>query len=74
MITACYMDRNSNLVASFNTQKLLQAPEGFGTGCIVQAAHYPELLEPTVRLLKTMGFTGVAEVEYKWIPTAGRTS
>lgn len=66
LITACYLDRESNLVAAFNTQKLLQGPDGFGTGIIVQAADSPELLEPTLRLLKKMCFTGIAEVEYKW--------
>ena len=65
-IAACYMDRNSNLVASFNVQKLVQTPSLFGTGCIVQAANFPELLDPAVRLLQTLQFTGVAEVEFKW--------
>jgi predicted ATP-grasp superfamily ATP-dependent carboligase len=62
----CYFDRELNCVAAFNTRKLAQTPEQFGTGCILQAAHCPELLEPTVRLLSGMRFTGIAEVEYKW--------
>jgi D-aspartate ligase len=65
-IAAVYLDRESNLVAAFNTQKLLQVPAGFGTGCIVQAAQRPELLAPTVRLLQHLRFTGIAEVEFKW--------
>jgi D-aspartate ligase len=66
MIAACYMDRNGEFSAGFNTQKLVQCPEGFGTGCIVQAADRPDLFERTIRLLKAMRFTGIAEVEYKW--------
>jgi predicted ATP-grasp superfamily ATP-dependent carboligase len=69
-IAACYLDRESNWVAGFNTQKVVQIPEGFGTGCIVQATDRPELFEPTLRLLQAMRFTGIAEVEYKW--DAGR--
>ena len=69
VITACYLDRKSNWVASFNTQKLLQFPDGFGTGCIVQAVDRPELDEPTKRLLQTMHYSGIAEVEYKWHAT-----
>jgi predicted ATP-grasp superfamily ATP-dependent carboligase len=69
MIAACYMDRNSNYVAGFNTQKLFQIPEGFGTGCIVQTTSCAELFEPTIRLLQEMRFTGIAEVEYKWDAT-----
>jgi predicted ATP-grasp superfamily ATP-dependent carboligase len=65
-IAACYLDRESNWVAGFNTQKLLQVPEGFGTGCIVQAAERPELFEPALRLLRDLHFTGIAEVEFKW--------
>jgi predicted ATP-grasp superfamily ATP-dependent carboligase len=59
------MDRESNWVAGFNTQKLVQAPEGFGTGCIVQCVHRPELRGPTAKLLSAMRYTGIAEVEYK---------
>lgn len=66
LITACYLDQRSNWVAGFNTQKLVQAPEGFGTGCIVQAAERTELFEPALRLLQKMQFTGIAEVEFKW--------
>jgi len=70
VIAACYFDRSSRFVAGFNTRKLIQIPEGFGTGCIVQTANVPELFEATSRLLQTMRFTGIAEVEYKW--DAGR--
>jgi predicted ATP-grasp superfamily ATP-dependent carboligase len=66
VITACYLDLRGRWVAGFNTQKLVQVPEMFGTGCIVRAASYPELTAPTVRLLESIGFTGIAEVEYKW--------
>jgi predicted ATP-grasp superfamily ATP-dependent carboligase len=65
-ILACYVDGASNIVAGFNAQKLVQTPPTFGTGCILQSTERPELAEPTARLLKAIGFTGVAEVEYKW--------
>lgn len=66
MVTACYLDRKSNWLAGFNAQKLVQTPEGVGTGCIVQSVDRPELFDPTLRLLQAMRFTGIAEVEYKW--------
>jgi D-aspartate ligase len=65
-VAACYLDKDSQWVAGFNAQKLVQSPPGFGTGCIVQAAERPELFDRTVRLLQQMRFTGIAEVEYKW--------
>lgn len=70
-IAACYMDRNSEWVAGFNTRKLLQMPEGFGTGVIVETAHCPELLDAAARILREMRFTGIAEVEFKWDNAAG---
>jgi D-aspartate ligase len=66
MIAACYMDRNSRLVAGFNTRKVLQIPEKFGTGCIVQAADCRAVLDLAVQLLESMKFSGIAEVEFKW--------
>jgi D-aspartate ligase len=66
LIVACYFDRGGKWVAGFNTQKLVQIPAGFGTGCIVRSTDRPELFERTRRLLEHIGYSGVAEVEYKW--------
>jgi D-aspartate ligase len=65
-VAACYLDRQSNFVAGFTAQKLVQVPERFGTGCIVQTADCPELLGRAARLLQSMQFSGIAEVEFKW--------
>jgi predicted ATP-grasp superfamily ATP-dependent carboligase len=70
-IAACYMDRDSNFVAGFTAQKLLQVPVGFGTGCIVQAQDFPELRPIAVALLQAIRFTGIAEVEFKWDSRSG---
>ena len=66
VVAACYMGRDSRCHGGFTAQKLVQSPAGFGTGCIVQSTDRPELLERTIGLLQTLGFTGIAEVEYKW--------
>ena len=66
LIAACYMDRDSNVLASFTARKLLQVPEGFGTGCIVQTVDEPNVVTLAVRLLREMRFNGIAEVEFKW--------
>jgi D-aspartate ligase len=65
-ICACYMDERSQYVAGFHARKRLQIPEVFGTGCIVETVEDPGIRERTVRLLNRMGFSGIAEVEYKW--------
>ena len=71
-IAACYLDKDSQLVASFTAQKLLQCPAGFGTGCIVQTVDRRELVELAASLLKSMGFSGIAEVEFKFDAGCGR--
>lgn len=60
-----YVGENSQPLAYFTARKIVQAPEDCGTGCIVESLDVPELLEPTVRLFQTLGYTGMAEVEYK---------
>jgi D-aspartate ligase len=71
-VAACYLDRQSNFVAGFTAQKLIQVPEGFGTGCIVQTADCPELLATAAKLLREIEFSGIAEVEFKWDSTCAR--
>ena len=70
-IAACYLNRDSRFVAGFTAQKLVQVPEGFGTGCIVQTVDRPELLARAACLLESMHFSGIAEVEFKRDPDAG---
>ncbi len=66
IVTAgCYLDAESKWVAGFNIRKLLQVPEGFGTGCIVETVDSPEACALTLQLLQKMHFSGIAEVEYK---------
>jgi D-aspartate ligase len=70
-VAACFMDRQSQFVAGFAAQKLIQVPEGFGTGCIVQTVNGPELLATAARLLRQIGFSGIAEVEFKRDSSSG---
>jgi len=60
-----YVDENSEPLAYFTARKIVQSPDDFGTGCVVQSEDIPELLEPTSRLLKALRYQGMAEIEYK---------
>jgi D-aspartate ligase len=64
-IAACYVDRSGRFGGGFTAQKLVQVPEVFGTGCIVQTVQRPDLLEMAAGLLEKIGFIGIAEVEFK---------
>jgi predicted ATP-grasp superfamily ATP-dependent carboligase len=65
VVLGAYVRENSEPVEYFTARKLLQSPDDFGTGCVVQSEDIPELLEPTRRLWKALGYQGIAEVEYK---------
>jgi predicted ATP-grasp superfamily ATP-dependent carboligase len=65
VILGGYVGDDGKPVAYFTARKLIQSPEDFGTGCIVEIVNLPELLEPTVRLCKALAYRGMAEVEYK---------
>jgi D-aspartate ligase len=65
VILGGYIGDNGNPVAYFTARKLVQSPDDFGTGCIVEIVTLPELLEPTMKLCKALDYRGMAEVEYK---------
>src|SRR5262249_45218706 len=71
LVAACYVALDGRLAAGFNIQKLAQVPEGFGTGCILRTTSCPELIDVAARLLTAIGFTGIAEVEFKLDPVSG---
>ena len=64
-VGGCFCNGQSEITTWFTARKLVQIPEGFGTGCIVQAAECPEILPLAQRLLCAMRFTGIAELEFK---------
>jgi predicted ATP-grasp superfamily ATP-dependent carboligase len=65
VILGGYVGDQGKPVAYFTARKLVQSPEDFGTGCIVEIVDLPEILEPTVRLCQALDYRGMAEVEYK---------
>jgi D-aspartate ligase len=60
-----YMSKASEPLAYFTARKIVQEPSEFGTGCVVESTPLPELLEPSVRLCRALGYQGLAEIEYK---------
>jgi predicted ATP-grasp superfamily ATP-dependent carboligase len=65
VVCCCYIGRNGELRAYFTARKLRQNPPLFGTGCALEAADIPEIVPLAARLLKSSGYTGLAEVEFK---------
>jgi predicted ATP-grasp superfamily ATP-dependent carboligase len=67
-----YLDRQGQPVAEFGFRKLRKAPPFFGVARAAEPATVPELREPTIELLRRIGWRGVASAEYKRDPRDGR--
>jgi len=65
VILGGYFGERSELLGHFCARKLVQEPDDFGTGCVVQNVDLHELVEPSMRLCKSLGYRGMAEIEYK---------
>ncbi len=65
-VCCCYINRNGELLGYFTGRKLRQNPPLFGTGCVVEAIDVPQILTPSIQLLRACGYTGLAEVEFKY--------
>lgn len=65
VIFGSYCDEHSDVLAHFTGRKLLQYPAGAGTGVAVEATPIPEIVEQSSRLLKSLKYFGVSEIEYK---------
>jgi predicted ATP-grasp superfamily ATP-dependent carboligase len=65
VILGGYVNERSEPLAYFTARKIVQSPEDFGTGCVVESEHIPGLLELSVRLWRRLSYQGMAEVEYK---------
>ncbi len=66
VVCCCYTNKNGDLVGYFTAKKLRQNPPFFGTGCVVELVNVPEIVAPSVQLLQTCGYAGLAEVEFKY--------
>jgi predicted ATP-grasp superfamily ATP-dependent carboligase len=64
-----YVDRNGEPLAEVCTQKLRQHPPGWGCGRLTRTVPMiEELREPTLALLRSVGFRGFAYGEFKLDP------
>jgi len=65
--------RNGRPAASIVARRIRQFPMDFGRfSTYVETVDEPRLVEPAVRLLEAVGFTGIVEVEFKRDPRDGQ--
>ncbi len=65
VIMGGYFGVGSEPLGHFCARKLVQEPEDFGTGCVVQNLSINEIVEPSTRLCQALNYRGMAEIEYK---------
>ena len=64
-IMGAYFGQGSEALGYFCARKLVQEPDDFGTGCVVQNVPLEEIVQPSLRLCKRLEYRGMAEIEYK---------
>lgn len=66
-----YIAPGGEALGAFVGRKLEQYPPDFGTGCLVDSDPLPELAERGGRVLRALGYHGIAEVEFLYDPRDG---
>jgi len=67
-----YIDRRGEPVAELSMRKLRKSPPFFGVCRAAEVARCDALREPSLELLRRIGWRGVANVEFKLDPRDGR--
>ncbi len=63
---AAYLDDNGEVRGLFHTHKIRTYPTGFGVGSYVESCHRPELNDIGLGFLRTVGYRGMAEIEFRY--------
>ena len=67
-----YLASDGTPVGVFTGRKLRQRPRDFGTSRAAEALFLPELAQCAIRLLRSFGYHGVSQVEFKKDPRNGQ--
>jgi len=66
VVCCAYIGRDGEPKGYFTGRKLRQCPPLVGTGSVVEARECSAIVAPSMALLKSFGYSGIAEVEYKY--------
>lgn len=59
-------NKKSEPLAFFMHRRLVQNPPRYGVMALGESIWEPKIIQPCLTLLKSMGFQGLAQVEFKW--------
>jgi len=71
-IFGSYCNSEHEVLAAFTARKKLQFPALAGTGIVVEAISLPDIVAPSLALLRALCFRGISEIEYKKDSRDGR--
>lgn len=63
-----YISKNRETKAMAGFRKVRQSPADYGTGSLVESFWDENLVNRALELLESLGYNGIAEVEYKYDP------
>jgi D-aspartate ligase len=66
-----YLDAAGRTLACFTGQKARLTPPHAGSGCFVRSVWLPELAQQTAELLVSVGYRGLANIDFKRDPQSG---
>jgi len=66
-----YIGRSGEPIVTLVGRKVRQGPLRFGTSAVFEVDYEPRVLELGLRLLKTVGYTGIAHIEFAQDPRDG---
>ena len=69
---AVCIGRDGEIVDAYTARKHCEYPEPFGDGLIVELTPDPGIVDRSVELLRSLGYWGIADVEFKRDPRDGR--
>lgn len=67
----CYLDRDSRPLGVCVSHKIRQYLPRFGCASLAESVHQPRVVELGLRFLESIGFFGIASVEFKLDPRDG---
>ena len=59
-------NKKSEPLAFFMHRRLVQNPPGYGVMALGESIWEPKIIQPWLTILKSIGFQGLAQVEFKW--------
>jgi D-aspartate ligase len=63
-----YIDQSGDLLASMTSRKVRQDPPKYGQSRVAKSEKIDDVEEPSLRLLKKLGYYGFSEIEWKLDP------